>query len=175
MLGKERPYGEWGFAIVDPGYYRITWTSPIQKKEKESSVTLEVPFKIDDDSSNNGTLRTLYIPWGTPFGEQKIADILVAVKMYKQFADKFPGDVSAFDPKFLAAFAKAIPGKPSVMKFAISKDGKFNEFPSVYSEDYAKANGIDYSTASSGKRVPVADSAEPGPSESVSDDDAWLK
>jgi hypothetical protein len=146
-MRKPSEDGNWEFRLVETGWHRITFQDGIQpniKKNDEGveSKTLLFPFKVDEDSPDNGALQKQFLgPWGNERAWAKVMDILSAVKLWDVFNEKFP-DAPDWDAQVIANIQKRVPGKSCMLRFGVTKDGKFNEHFQINSFDWAKKQGI---------------------------------
>lgn len=176
-MRKPSEDGSTEFKTVSDGWHRVTFADGIQpnvKKDEQSgkeSKTLMIPYFVDEDSEDNGWKGALYPPWDMATGEQRIADILNAVDLWKAFDEKFPGEVSAFDPKLIAAFIKRVPGNSCMMRFGRQRPPRENwpEVKQIVSIAWAKAHGIELGGGTKRAAVVEEEPAEAG----KKDEDGW--
>lgn len=134
MKVQGREQGEWGFSKAADGWHLICFDEGIGLlTNKEGEVVKDdkdrdlykLPATIKDSADESNDISVDQIVVASDFGEQKIADILAAVGLFKKFAEKFPGDVSFFEPKVMEAIKTKLPGKFMKVYTEQTKDGKY--------------------------------------------------
>lgn len=83
-----------------------------------------IPAIIKDDE-DEGKNADIIISYGSDYGEQVLADILLATGLEKKFEKNFPGDISIWDKEVINEFMKRVPGTVARLKTEMSKDGKY--------------------------------------------------
>ena len=129
VKGREEP--DYNFQIPAAGWHNVIVQEGIDflKKDGEDKVsdkgnrTIIVNMVIDG-GEENGKRCSLFCPFETEFGEQKLADLLVVTGMAPKFEEKFPGDVSLWDPKVFQAIQLKLPKSFLQVKLEQTKDGK---------------------------------------------------
>jgi hypothetical protein len=168
-MKKPSEDGSTEFKQITEGWHKVTFQDGIQPNIKKlddgkESKTLLVPWKIEEDSEDNGAKGAIYIPWGQTSGEQRIVDILNATVLLTAFEEKYPGDVSAFDPQIVSQFSKRVPGKACAMRFGKQRppNDNFMEVKQIVSFAWAKEHGVAFGAGGEAKREPVV---EDGPTQ----------
>ena len=129
VKGREEP--DYNFQIPAAGWHNVIVQEGIDflKKDGEDKVsdkgnrTIIVNMVIDG-GDDNGKRVSLFCPFETEFGEQKLADLLVVTGMAPKFEEKFPGDVSLWDTKVFQAIQLRLPKSFLQVKLEQTKDGK---------------------------------------------------
>ena len=142
MKAQGREHAEWGFKKPADGWHIVEMGEGVAllayKEDKDghkAGATVvdakgcklwKFPAKINDaDAEDNGADISQIIAENA-FGEQKIADILVAIGKGKKFEEAFPGDHSFFESAIMDKIKISIPGQVCKMKTSTSKDGYIN-------------------------------------------------
>ena len=133
MKDKGQETGEYKFQKPPDGYHLIQFGEGIDflknaegelvKSKKKGETSLKFPATIvDDDDPANGMDASRIAPV-SDFGEGIVYDILKATKLYKKFAEKFPGEeVNVFASPVLDAIKTKIPGLFMRVKLETNKD-----------------------------------------------------
>jgi len=132
--GQGKDSADWGFTPPSDGWHMIEFQEGIAYLEKDGKVLedkkgkklIAFPAVIKEDGTDDdGKKVSVIVAEGTDFGEQKVADILVATELFEKFEQHFPGDVSVFDSAPWSKIVTSVPGKFAKIKIEASKDGKF--------------------------------------------------
>lgn len=135
MKYQGRAHAEWGFKKPEDGWHTVEILEGIDfLKDKEGAIIEDakgnqlhkIPAKINDENAPDHEADISIIVSKTPFGEQKIADILYGVGKFAAFEKNFPGEVSFFDTKVMNALKTKLPGSFCQMRTETSKDGKYS-------------------------------------------------
>lgn len=128
--------GEWGFRKPSDGWHLIQFQDGIDYlKNKEGEVwsdektgrkALKLPALVADEKDESNGLDCSVLVQVTEAGEKRMANILNATKLYKKFAEKFPGDIGMFDKDVLAAIKVKLPGQFMKVELATNKNGNQN-------------------------------------------------
>jgi len=100
---------DWGIMTVEPGWHLVEVDKAEDFTNKNNKRSFSINFKIVDDDIPGGFI-TMYCPWGTEFGEKKIAAVLASCGLEDAFEKAFPGDVSYFDPKVVKKLSEKLVG-----------------------------------------------------------------
>jgi hypothetical protein len=116
VKGRENP--QYGFQNPSPGWHRMVIQEGIDFYKKDGEVVLNdkgnkriIINMAVDGGEEDGRRVSHWIGFGTEFGEQQVADLLVVTGLAKKFEEKFPGEVSLFDPKVYQAIVMKLPGQ----------------------------------------------------------------
>ena len=146
MKAEGRESGEYkGFEKPVDGWHLIQFGEGIEflkdkdgatwKHEKTGANAYKFPAMVVDDTDASNGLDCSQIIMVNDFGEQRVADILASVGLYKKFAEKFPGDdVSMFSEPVMNAIKTKVPG--TFMKVRLETNKK--DFQNVV--EFAKAD-----------------------------------
>jgi len=137
MKVKGRENAQWGFQQPSEGWHMVQFEEGIDYlkdsdgkvvQDKNGKNLLALPAVIKDDEDADKKINVI-VSEGTDMGEQRIADVLAAIKMYATFEQNFPGDISLFDPRVMAKVKEHIPGKFAKFRIEVTtrKDKKTNE------------------------------------------------
>ena len=146
MKVQGRENADWSSRMASDGWHTVVISEEIgYKKNKEGEVIKDkkgnalffIPAVIKEEGDDDGIQQTVIASYGTTFGEQKIADVLAATKLFKIFEEKFPGDVSLWDEKVLNAVRDKLQGKFMKMRIETSKDGKYSNIVELNTVDAA--------------------------------------
>jgi hypothetical protein len=120
--GFTMPSDDWHLVEVMDGidYAKDADTHEILLDKKGAKKHI-IKFQINDgDDEANGAQVSMFITENDR-GEQRMADILAATGQYKKFAEKFPGDISAFDDAVMSAIKIKLPGQFMKVKTKVAK------------------------------------------------------
>jgi hypothetical protein len=159
----ENPAPGWHNAVVQEGidFLRKDGAEMVGAKGNK---TILVNMLIDG-GEDDGKKISQMCPYETEFGEQKLADLLVATGLAAKFEEKFPGDVSLFDPQVFQAIQLKLPKQFLQVFIEISKDGKYANIGSVAKMGVVppdKKKGKGGGTVSPAKEAPKASTGSAG-------------
>lgn len=153
MKVKGSEVGEWGFKKPNDGWHIVQMGEGIDILKKEGvpvkddkgNLLYKFPAKINDEAAEDHNADIGQIISATPFGEKKIADLLVAIGEFENFEKAFPGERSFFENEIFSKVKIKVPNRLLKMKTETSKDGKYSNVVNTASINYhpeeAKAGG----------------------------------
>jgi hypothetical protein len=141
---KGSEVGEWGFKKPNDGWHVVMMGEGIDFLKKEGAVVKDdkgndlykFPAKISDETAEDHNADCSLIISATPFGEKKIADILVAIDEFDNFEKAFPGDRSFFETEIMSKIKIKVANRLLKMKTETSKDGKYSNVISTANIKY---------------------------------------
>jgi hypothetical protein len=129
VKGREEP--DYSFQIPAPGWHNAVIQEGIDflKKDGEDTVSAKgnrtiIVNMVIEGGEDNGKKVSIFAPYDTEFGELKLADLLTVTGLAPKFEEKFPGDVSLWDPKVFQAIQLKLPKNFLQVKLELTKDGK---------------------------------------------------
>lgn len=91
-------------------------------QDEQGNKAVNLPVKVvDDNDEDNGALIGITV--FTKGGGDAMATILDAAGLWKAVTDKFPGDISVFDPKVIDGIKIKLPGRPVMVLSEVDKKG----------------------------------------------------
>jgi len=134
MDTKGQAHSTWGFQTPEPGWYLMEFSGEFpdpKPNEETGKITLRIPLKIVE-GDYSGSQQSVFITLNPEkdgelrANKKKVANILAATGLEEMFDKKFPGEISALDPKIIDAMKLKIPGKSIMVRLdeTKSKDGK---------------------------------------------------
>ena len=146
MKAQGRGHGEWGFKKPTDGWHVVEMGEGIDiLKDKEGVAAKDAkgnnlykfPAKINDENAeDHGVNVDIIVSENTPFGEQKVADILAAIGEFDNFEKHFPGDHSVFETALMDKIKIKVPNKFLKLKTETSKDGKYSNVVEIASTKF---------------------------------------
>jgi hypothetical protein len=163
MKAKGREHAEWGFKKPNDGWHLVELLEGAGEMKKDGEIMKDekgntlykIPAKINDESAeDHGADISISFLSATPFGEQKVADLLAAIGEFDNFEKAFPGDRSFFEQAIFDKIKIKTNGKFCKMRTETSKDGKYvnivETVPSSYVPPVGKSKESGKQTAPSG-------------------------
>ena len=110
--GFPQPVDGWHVFQVEEGidYAKNHETQEIMLDKKGAKKHIIPVTLVDPEDDSNGA-KMSFFPAENARGEQLVADLLAATGQFKKFAEKFPGEVSVFDPPVMSAIKIKLPGQ----------------------------------------------------------------
>ena len=158
--GKE--YAEYGFSNPSEGWHRFVIQEPIDFMKKDGVIvendkgvkTIIVNLAVDG-GEEDGRRVSMFCQYGTDFGGTKLANLLAATKLLKKFEERFPGDVSLWDPAVFPSVQAKLCGGYLKAKVSHSKQGD-KVYANVVATSTLDFNDAKSMTKSSGGTAPTA-------------------
>lgn len=183
MKAKGREVGEYGFKKPNDGWHIVEFGDGVDMlKDKDGAIVKDAqsrnlwkfPAKIVDETADDNGADISQIIAESPAGEQKIADIMMAIGEFANFEKAFPGDRSFFEDAIISKVKAKVPGHLVKIKTETSKDGKYTNTVAISNVKYVEPAGKETKKAGKGTTTPVSDAASstvaPAPGAAVGGD-----